>query len=58
MNDNLDAKVILSIEIKNPDLVSELTTISMELSLPLDELIINSIEKMIYDIKFVRSLRQ
>lgn len=58
MNNKIDAKLVLNIEIKDPDLVSELTTISMELALSIDEFIICSIEKMIYDISFVRNMRK
>lgn len=54
--DNINSKLILNIEIKNPELLSELHIISMELSLSLDEFILYSIEKMIYDIKFLRRL--
>lgn len=57
MND-INSKLILNIEIKNPDLISELNFITMELSLTFDEFILYSLNKLISDIKFVRDLRK
>lgn len=54
---NINSKLILNIEIKDSDLLTELTTISMELSISLDQLILYSIEKMLYDINYVRKIR-
>jgi hypothetical protein len=58
---NMDDKIIttinLNVEIKDPDLLSELTTLSMELGLSLDKFILFSIEKIIYDINFIRKMR-
>jgi len=43
--------------VKDPDLLSELTTFSLELGLSLDEFITYSIEKVIFDIKYIRKMR-
>ncbi|WP_326512258.1 hypothetical protein [Clostridium intestinale] len=58
MSDKFNSKVILNIKIKDPDLISEFNIIAMEMSLSLDEFIINSINKLINDIKFIRQLRK
>lgn len=54
---DIKAKIILDIEIENVELISQLNVFSQELSLSLDEIILYAIEKLIYDIKFVRKLR-
>lgn len=54
---DIKAKIILDIEIENVDLISQLNVFSQELSLSLDEIILYAIEKLIYDIKYVRKLR-
>ncbi|CAI3543117.1 MAG: hypothetical protein ACLUC0_06190 [Clostridium neonatale] len=55
--ENIEAKIILNIEIKDTRLINELNNISQELSLELKEFILYAIEKMLYDITFVRKLR-
>lgn len=55
--ENIEAKIILNIEIENIDLISQLNIVSQELSKSLEELIVYSLEKLLYDIKFVRELR-
>lgn len=55
--ENMEAKIILNIEIKDTRLINELNNISQELSLELNEFILYAIEKMLYDITFVRKLR-
>lgn len=55
--DNIKSKVELSIEINDLELIGELNILLQELSMELDELILYSIQKLIYDIKFVRNLR-
>ena len=55
--ENIEAKIILNIEIKDTRLINELNNISQELSLELNEFILYAIEKMLYDITFVRKLR-
>ena len=55
--ENIEAKIILNIEIKDTRLTNELNNISQDLSLELKEFILYAIEKMLYDITFVRKLR-
>lgn len=57
MNDKISAKTSLNINIADNDFLSELTTISMEFSLSLEDFILYSIEKTIYDIRFIRKMR-
>lgn len=54
---NIKSKVELSIEINDLELIGELNILLQELSMELDELILYSIQKLIYDIKFIRNLR-
>lgn len=54
---NIESKLILNIEINNLELVTQLNNLSEELNIELDDLILHAIQKMIYDIKFVRDLR-
>lgn len=56
-NEKINRKIELNIEIKDPDLLSDLTILSMELGLSLDRFILFSIEKIIYDINFIRKMR-
>lgn len=55
--ENIKAKIILNVEIRDTRLINELNNISQELSLELNEFILCAIEKMLYDITFVRKLR-
>lgn len=57
MKDKINTKVEINIEISDTDLLSELTNLSMELGLSLDEFIMYSMEKVIYDIKLIRKMR-
>ena len=54
---DLRTKITLNIELENCDLLSEINTISAELSLSLDQLVLFSINKLLSDIKFVNQLR-
>lgn len=54
---NLKSKVILNIEINDLELISQLSRLSIELNISQEELIKTSIEKLIKDIEYVRSLR-
>ena len=54
---NIKSEVILNVKIENIDIISEMNIISQELNISFDELLILSIEKILYDIKFVRDLR-
>lgn len=54
---NINLKLILNVEIKDSDSPTEPTIISMEFSISLDQLILYSIEKMLYDINYVRKIR-
>lgn len=53
----INSKIIMNLEIDNLDLISKINILSQELSITVDELIMCSIEKMIYDIEYVRRLR-
>ena len=53
----INSKIIINLEINDLDLISKLNILSQELSITIDELIMYSIEKMIYDIEYVRTLR-
>ena len=54
---NLKSKVILSLEINDLELVSELNRISLELNISQDKLIESAIKKLINDIEYVRQLK-
>lgn len=53
----INSKIMVNVEINDFDLISKLNILSQELSITIDELIMYSIEKMIYDIEYVRRLR-
>ncbi len=53
----INSKIMVNLEINDFDLISKLNILSQELSITIDELIMYSIEKMIYDIEYVRRLR-
>ncbi|MDU6036931.1 MAG: hypothetical protein E6Y83_01185 [Clostridium butyricum] len=54
---DIRSKIIINLEINNLDLISTINILSEELSITVDELIMCSIEKLIYDIEYVRRLR-
>jgi hypothetical protein len=54
---DLKATVSMNIEITNQEILSKIDTICTELSLSLDQFIIYSIDKLLYDIQFVHNLR-
>lgn len=53
----IETKIILNVEVKDIELVNNLTIITQELSLSMDEFVLYAIEKMLDDIKFIRNLR-
>lgn len=55
--DSINSKIILNVEINNIDLISKLNILSQEMSRPLDDLILYSIEKLLFDIEFIRKVR-
>ena len=55
--EEISIKIVANIEITNLDLISKLNILSQELSLPIEELILESINKLVVDIEFVRKLR-
>lgn len=56
--DEIKTNLILNIEIENPDLISKINIISTELSLSLNDFILEAINKLLTDINFVRALRE
>lgn len=54
---DIRSKIIINLEINNLDLISTINILAEELSITVDELIMFSIEKLIYDIEYVRRLR-
>lgn len=54
---DLNSSVTINVDITNTELLSEINTVCTELSLSLDQFITYSINKLLYDIKLVRSLR-
>lgn len=54
---DLKTTITLNIEINNQELLSRIDTICIELSISLEEFILYSIDKLLYDIKFVHNLR-
>ena len=55
---SMNTQLILNIEINDIDLISKLNNFSQELSISLEEIILYSLEKLIYDIEYVRKLRK
>ena len=55
--EEISIKIVANIEITNLDLISKLNILSQELSLPIEELILEAINKLVVDIEFVRKLR-
>lgn len=55
---SMNAQLILNVEINDVDLISKLNIFSQELSISLEDIILYSLEKLIYDIEFVRKLRR
>lgn len=49
-------RINLNIEFKNTELLSQINTISMELSMTTEQFILNAINKLLYDIRFIRDL--
>ncbi|MCD2346855.1 hypothetical protein [Clostridium guangxiense] len=56
MND-IKTSITINITIDNIELISEVNTICDELSLSLEQFISYSINKLIYDIRFVHAIR-
>ena len=54
---DISAKIILNIEINNSSLLNKVTNLADELSLSMDEFVLYSINKLIYDIEYTRKLR-
>lgn len=54
---DLNSSITINVDITNTELMSEINTVCTELLLSLDQFITYSINKLLYDIKFVRSLR-
>lgn len=54
---DLNSSITINVDITNTELMSEINTVCTELSLSLDQFITYSINKLLYDIKLVRSLR-
>ncbi len=55
---SMNSQLILNVEINDVDLISKLNIFSQELSISLEDIILYSLEKLIYDIEFVRKLRR
>lgn len=55
--DNLKTKILLNIELTDPEMINKINNKTMELSLSLDDFILSAINKMLYDIEFVNNLR-
>lgn len=55
--DKVNSKIILNIKIEDIELISKLNIFSQELSISLNNLVLESIKKLIYDIEFIRLLR-
>lgn len=56
MND-IKASIILKVEITNTEVYSKIGTVCTELALTLDEFMLYSINKLLYDIEFVHNIR-
>lgn len=57
MNDYIKSSIIINIEITDKELLSKIDTVCTELSLSLDQFMLYAINKLLYDIKLVHSLR-
>jgi hypothetical protein len=55
--EDLKTNITLNIEFKNTELLSQINTISMELSMTTEQFILSGINKLLHDIQFVRDLR-
>lgn len=55
--EDLKTSINLNIQFKNTDLLSQINTISMELSMTTEQFILSAINKLLYDIRFIRDLR-
>ncbi|WP_411679601.1 hypothetical protein [Clostridium thailandense] len=55
--EDLKTRINLNIEFKNTELLSQINTISMELSMTTEQFILNAINKLLYDVRFIRDLR-
>ena len=55
--EEISIKIVANIEITNLDLIEKLNVLSQELSSPIEELILEAINKLVIDIEFVRKLR-
>lgn len=54
---DLNSSVDIKIDITNTELMLEINTICIELSMSLDQFITYAINKLLYDIKFVHNIR-
>ncbi|MCH3965522.1 MAG: hypothetical protein LKE46_14890 [Clostridium sp.] len=54
---NLNSSVNIKVDITNTELLLEINTICIELSITLDQFITYAINKLLYDIKFVHNIR-
>ena len=54
---NLNSSVNIKVDITNIELLLEINTICIELSITLDQFITYAINKLLYDIKFVHNIR-
>jgi hypothetical protein len=54
---DITTKIILNIEINNSSLLNKVTNLADELSLSMDEFVLYSIKKLVYDIEYTRKLR-
>ncbi len=55
--EEISIKIVANIEITNLDLIEKLNVLAQELSSPIEELILEAINKLVIDIEFVRKLR-
>jgi hypothetical protein len=54
---DLNSSIDIKIDITNTELMLEINTICIELSISLDQFITYAINKLLYDIKFVHNIR-
>ena len=56
--EKLKASINLEVEINNTELLMKLNTVLAEQSLTLEQFILLAVNKLLYDIEFVRNLRK
>lgn len=54
---DLNSSITINVDISNTELMSEINTVCIELSLSIDQFIAYAINKLLYDIKFIHSMR-